>query len=158
MSRFTNVLEVSPLSDGKTWITRAPFGYDVGQEDSKDKINVPIRFMTDFASVPGPFTSFLPHWGKYGNAAVIHDFLYWEQIRDRKKADDIFLEAMEVLGVSWFVRNLMYRMVRWFGGMAWKGNKKRKDRGYSALAEDREIKSIEKAKDVRARGPVFSAK
>ncbi len=52
MSRFTEVLLVSPLADGRTWITRKEFGYDVGEEGSDDTIDVSIGFMTDFCQCP----------------------------------------------------------------------------------------------------------
>lgn len=119
MSIFTEILLVSPLADGRTWVIMKDFGYDVGAEGSSDRISVPLGFMTDFASVPRPFWSILPQWGKYGNAAVIHDFLYWEQRRTRKEADDIFLEAMGVLGVSKLTAGVMYWAVRLFGWLAW---------------------------------------
>jgi hypothetical protein len=77
MSRFTEELLVSPLPDGRTWVIRRDFGYDVEEEGSGNTINVPIGFKTDFASVPRLLWSIIPRWGKYGNAAVIHDFLYW---------------------------------------------------------------------------------
>src|SRR6266571_3848085 len=32
MSRFTDVLLVSPLADGSTWVIMRDFGYDVGAE------------------------------------------------------------------------------------------------------------------------------
>jgi hypothetical protein len=151
MSRFTDILLVSPLSDGKTWITRREFGYDVGAEGSGNAINVPIGFMTDFASVPRIFWIFLPQWGKYGNAAVIHDYCYWDQTRTRRESDDIFYEAMGVLGVSSVTRHLMYWAVKYFGAPAWNGNKKNKARKISRFAVDRTIKSVEKPKDLRAR-------
>ena len=84
MSKFTDILTVSPLADGKTWVTRKEFGYDIGEVDSGNLIDVPIGFMTDFASVPRPLWWFIPKWGKYGNAAVIHDFSYWQQQFSRK--------------------------------------------------------------------------
>src|SRR3989304_6283390 len=118
MSRFTDVLLVSPLGDGRTWITRREFGYDVGAEGSGNTIDVPIGFMTDFASVPRPFWIFIPQWGKYGNAAVIHDYCYWAQTRSRKESDKIFFEAMGVLGVSSAARYLMYWAVKYFGSFA----------------------------------------
>ena len=126
MSRFTNMLLVSPLPDGKTWIIRSDFGYDIGGEGSKETINVPIGFMTDFASVPRILWGAIPRWGKYGNAAVVHDFIYWEQTYPRKRADDIFLEAMRVLGVSKIVCRTIYYSVRLFGALAWRNNAKRK--------------------------------
>ncbi len=125
MSRFTDTLLVSPLPNGRTWIIRKDFGYDVGQEGSDDVINVPIGFNTDFASVPRIFWSILPQWGKYGNSAVIHDYLYYTQTRTRKEADDIFREAMGVSKVRPLTIFVMYWLVRLFGCFAWKGHWKR---------------------------------
>ena len=119
MSRFTRTLVVSPLADGKTWILLQEFGYDIGEEGSGDPVNVPVRFMTDFASVPRPLWWVLPRWGRYGNAAVIHDFCYWDQTRSRFEADQIFLEAMGVLGVAWLTRHVMYIAVRLGGWWGW---------------------------------------
>lgn len=126
MSRFTESLEVTPLPDGKTWIILSDFGYEVGEEGSEDIVNVPIGFHTDFASIPRLFWAFLPRWGKYGNAAVIHDYLYWHQPRTRREADDIFLEGMEVLEVPKWKRKAIYFAVRWFGSIAWRSNQRKK--------------------------------
>jgi hypothetical protein len=125
MSRFTEELLVSPLSDGRTWVIRRDFGYDIGEEDSGNTIDVPIGFKTDFASIPRIFWIFIPRWGKYGNAAVIHDYLYWDQGYSRKESDSIFLEAMNVLEVPNITRKCIYYMVRLFGGIAWKSNRKK---------------------------------
>lgn len=119
MSRFTSILLVSPLADGSTWVLMRSFGYDVGDEGSGDQINVPIGFQTDFATIPRPFWAILPKWGKYGNAAVIHDWLYWTQTRPRPAADGVLLEAMGVLGVGAVTRYLIYGAVRAFGWLAW---------------------------------------
>ena len=119
MSRFTESLVVTPLSDGKTWIILHDFGYEIGDEGSGDVINVPIGTYTDFASVPRLLWAIFPRWGKYGNAAVIHDWLYWDQPRSRKESDDIFLEGMEVLEVPKWKRYAIYFAVRWFGWLAW---------------------------------------
>ncbi|MEF9426838.1 MAG: DUF1353 domain-containing protein [Candidatus Mariimomonas ferrooxydans] len=126
MSRFTDELIVSPLPDGRTWVIRRDFGYDIGKEGSVNTINVPIGFKTDFASVPRFMWAFIPRWGKYGNAAVIHDFLYWEQKYTRNESDRIFLEAMCVLEVSYLIRTLIFYAVRLFGWYAWNKNKKMK--------------------------------
>lgn len=126
MSRFTDELLVSPLSDGRTWVICSDFGYDVGEEGSGDTIDVPVGFKTDFASVPRLLWSIMPRWGRYGNAAVIHDFLYWQQERTRAEADMIFLEAMFVLKVTRFKRFLIYYAVRLFGWIAWGRNRRRR--------------------------------
>ena len=151
MSRFTDVLVVSPLADGRTWVTQKEFGYDVGKEGSGDSIDVPIGFMTDFASVPRPLWAFLPRWGKYGNAAVIHDWCYWEQkrTRNRKKSDEIFREAMEALKVPKWKILLMYWAVRLGGGLAWAGNARMRKQGKDRVAAVMPEKSIETAASLR---------
>jgi hypothetical protein len=126
MSRFTESLVVTPKPDGRTWIVLSDFGYEVGYEGSGDVINVGIGFHTDFASIPRLFWVFLPQWGKYGNAAVIHDFLYWEQPRTRIESDNILLEGMVVLEVAYITRYAIYWAVRIGGWSAWGSNRSKK--------------------------------
>lgn len=97
MSSFTTKLVVEPL-DGKFWRLVEPFYYRIGSDTSNQVIYVDAGFITDFASIP-KFLWFLPYWAKYSKAAILHDWLYHaKQIMDepcsRKRADDIFLEAM----------------------------------------------------------------
>ena len=148
MSRFTNVLVVSPLVDGKSWYLRGPFGYAVGSEDSEDVIDVPEGFMTDFASVPRPLWWLFPRWGRYGNAAVIHDYLYWDRSRSRKDSDGIFLQAMRVLEVGVVTRTLLYLAVRIGGWAAWWGSKRRKSKGRDKVAGRAPLKSRETPDDL----------
>jgi len=77
---------------------------------------VPAGFVTDFASIPAPGRILISGHGHDRWAAVVHDYLY--SIRhDRKQADAVFLEALELMGVNLIKRRLMYRAVRtggWF--------------------------------------------
>jgi len=115
------------------------FGYAVGSEDSDKVINVPFGFLTDFASVPRPLWWMYPKWGKYGNAAVIHDYLYWEQKYPRKESDSIFLEAMSVLEVNKITARILYLAVYLFGSLAWKSNQRKKKKfGNRVLKKFRE--------------------
>ncbi|MDP1675419.1 MAG: DUF1353 domain-containing protein [Bacteroidota bacterium] len=135
MSRFTNILVVSPLPDGKTWTIKSDFGYDVGSENSGNTINVPIGFQTDFASVPRMLWWLLPKWGIYGNAAVIHDYCYWIQHPyTRKQADEILKEAMIVLQTPAWQIFLIYWAVYLFGKGAWKKNSRLKKQGINRIA------------------------
>jgi hypothetical protein len=148
MSRFTNILVVSPYPDGKTWYLRSDFGFDRGKEGSGDTITVPIGFSTDFASIPRIFWTVLPKWGKYGNAAVVHDYLYYRQELNaaklpRKTADDILLEGMIVLNVVPWQRFVIYHAVRWFGFFAWYSNRKMKEAGYRKIAASAPEKSVD---------------
>ena len=136
MSRFTEALVVTPLPDGKTWIILCEFGYEIGEEGSGNVINVPMGTYTDFASIPRPLWAFIPKWGKYGNAAVIHDWLYWDQPGSRKEADDIFLQGMDVLEVPKWKRRLIYYAVRWFGCFAWRNNQKKRGGSAAQVPDD----------------------
>ncbi|MFM8551566.1 MAG: DUF1353 domain-containing protein [Nitrospiraceae bacterium] len=133
MSRFTDALIVSPMADGKTWVLVRHFGYEVGAEGSGDVIEVPIGFQTDFASVPRLFWIFLPKWGTYGNASVIHDWLYWDQTRPKAEADTIFLEAMGVLNVNPITKWLMYQAVHLLGFIAWYRNRADRAAGFDRV-------------------------
>jgi hypothetical protein len=69
-------------------------------------------FETDLASIP----TWVPRWladptGRHRGAAIVHDFLVRQPGFDRKKADEIFLEAMKVEGVKRWRRRMMWRAV-----------------------------------------------
>jgi hypothetical protein len=80
---------------------------------------VPKGFITDLASIPKPLRGLIEVNGKHRKAAVLHDYLYCSQMLARKDADALFLEAMELLGVSTLQRNVMWLGVRAGGGLYW---------------------------------------
>lgn len=132
MSSFTTELVVQSIDDRK-WRVNERFNYNIDTADSSNAVEVPVGFITDFASIPRILWVLLPPWGKYGKAAVIHDYMYTEHKHsvfsaegvesfvqiERKQADDIFLQAMEVLGVNVITRYAMYAAVRVFGQRPW---------------------------------------
>ncbi len=129
MSSFTSELWVSVKDDGRTWTVKRPFSYHVGSQYSRTYITVPRNFETDFASIPRWLSWLLPEWAKFHKAAPIHDLLYrTQQIMGkpitRKRADNIFLEAMLVAWRNYPMRTLMayleYLAVRIFAGNAWR--------------------------------------
>ena len=119
MSSFTTPLIITIMPDGRRGKLFHQFTYHIGSRYSQDKITVPVGFVTDFASSPFFVWSFIPPWGRYSKAAVIHDYIYQTKIRTRKEADGIFLEAMLVLKVPKWKANLMYHGVRAFGWIPW---------------------------------------
>lgn len=133
MRTFTQTLKVSPLTDGINWVLLETFSYDVDEMNGGGRIVVPQGFVTDFASIPRYLWVVLPKWGIYGNAAVIHDFLYWDQRRPRAEADKIMLEAMEVLNVPAWQRLAIYNAVNLFGGLSWKRNKLNREQGFERV-------------------------
>ena len=114
MSKFKTSLIVRLVSsDPEKWQLALPLVY---LSDLLGLIVVPVGFETDFASVPRlPVLFFLA--GGFAKApSVVHDFLYSEHNNfTREQADAVFLEAMEVDGVSAWRRNGMYQAVRLFG-------------------------------------------
>lgn len=119
-ARCLKLLDLRAHPNGRTYYLREPVEYQNGLH-----VIVPAGFETDFASVPRPFWSFISPTGDHGPAAVLHDWLYWEQERagvTREQADEIFLEVMAAHGVLLSKRRAMYRAVRIFGGSAWRKN------------------------------------
>ena len=123
MSQFTEPLNIDLLDENK-WQLQKSFEYHVGCYPSKEIIIVPRGFITDFASIPRIFWNILPPTGKYGKAAIIHDWCYSSAIYTRKKSDKIFLEGMKVLNVKKWKYTIMYYTVRYFGFVAWKNHRK----------------------------------
>lgn len=118
----------SEILEKDYWVVTKPFSYYVGEESNNQVVEIPVGYLTDGASVPKAFWGIIPPWGSYGQAAVLHDYLcdYEYSFRYPKVKpvphalcvkevrDKIFLEAMEVLGVPKFKRNLMYYAVRFW--------------------------------------------
>jgi len=109
--------------DDSNWELLSPLLY----RGNTDFFVVPSGQRTDFASVPRFFVWFLPRYGKYTKAAILHDYLWRELARHGKMrwvdADGIFRRAMRELGVSFLHRWIMWSAVR-FAGMLKKGGRK----------------------------------
>jgi len=129
MSSFTDVLRMDFLDDeleAKPFKIVLPFTYYIDKLGGNLKVEIPPGFRTDFASVPKLFRIVVPPIGRYGKAAVVHDYLCEYNIAwqldeqgnwvyyavSRKEADKIFRNAMEVLGVGKIKRNTMFWGVR----------------------------------------------
>jgi hypothetical protein len=79
-------------------------------------------FAMDFGSIPRlawPVVG-CPHGGRGTAGYAVHDALYAAQITTRAEADKILLELLAAYDVGYFKRHTIYRMVRLFGGAAWK--------------------------------------
>jgi hypothetical protein len=90
---------------------------ELGYQGKKDRFVVPLEQKTDFASVPRVFVWFLPRYGRYTKAAILHDYLWNVEVPagriSRVDADGLFRQAMRELGVPFLRRWIMWAAVRW---------------------------------------------
>lgn len=117
--------EQSKILGKDHWVVRNSFRYYIGDKYSERWVYVPEGYLTDGASVPRIFWNIVPPWGIYGQAAIVHDYLYQHLTImvhgnpnkiTRRYADKIFLEAMTVLEVPAYLKYPMYYAVSLFGG------------------------------------------
>lgn len=84
-----------------------------------DEFVVPKGMLTDFASVPRVFVWFLPRYGRYTRAAILHDYLWRFRVGNdtepvsRRDADGLFRRVMRELDVPFLRRWIMWAAVRW---------------------------------------------
>lgn len=124
---FNKPAILSKFSDGVYYL-RAPISYST--EKIPLSVQIPTGFVTDLASIPRPFWSLVPRDGPYADAAIVHDYLYWQQKTTRDEADMAFLYAMEELEVSKRTAQAIYTAVRSsFGERAWLDNKRLRNNG-----------------------------
>lgn len=117
MSHFITQLYLQAADDHDSgrWVVTRPLYY--ASEIAKGVIIVPEGFVSDLASVPRAPVIYWLTGNVAAKAAVLHDYLYQSRMYPRAMCDAIFREASEVIGVSWWRRNLMYLGVRLGGGM-----------------------------------------
>ena len=98
--------------DDQDWETLRVLTYHATKED----FEVPVHDRTDFASVPRVFVWFIPRYGRYTKAAILHDYLCSVAVPagriSRIDADGIFRQAMRELGVPFLRRWIMWAAVR----------------------------------------------
>jgi hypothetical protein len=92
-------------------------------------VEVPKGFVTDLASIPRLFWSWLRPDGEYAYAAIVHDYLYWTQVRTRLMSDEILKSSMEDFHVDKLTIQTIYDAVRAFGESAWNENARLKAHG-----------------------------
>jgi hypothetical protein len=103
---------VEQVTDAE-WNVREAFSY----HGKYEPFNIEVGAETDFASVPRVFVWFLPRYGRYTLAAILHDYLWRHRAAtghmDYIDADGTFRRAMRELGVPFLRRWIMWAAVRW---------------------------------------------
>jgi hypothetical protein len=99
--------------DDNNWVTQLDLSY----EGKTQNWRVPRETETDFASVPRVFVWFLPRYGRYTKAAILHDYLWRNEAAGGQiswiDADAVFRRAMRELEVPFLRRWMMWAAVRW---------------------------------------------
>ena len=132
MGAFLNDL-ITRHVDGQYVILEESLVY---RTNSLVTIHVPQGFKTDYASIPRFFWRFCGSRSgdgpksNYAPASVLHDFMYETGMTPylkvtRRRADNIFYEAMLCLKVSRWRAWLMYKAVRLCGWFPWNRYRKR---------------------------------
>lgn len=113
MKDFRSARMIVEQLDDVNWRLHQPFSYSGAHET----FDVPLGQGTDFASVPRVFVWFLPRYGRYTKAAILHDYLWRERaakgLMAYVDADGLFRRAMADLGVPFLQRWIMWGAVRW---------------------------------------------
>ena len=87
-------------------------------------IHVNTGQLTDGLSIPWRLQGIVAKGGLGFVPGILHDTAYRNGLFDRKKCDDIFLEALEENGVNKMKRMLLYYAVRLFGRFAYNDRSK----------------------------------
>ena len=132
MAGFLEPLSIREIpGDNRRWILLEPCVYVLKSLKGDEWVDAEIGFITDFGSIPRLLWSFpgLSPFGKYRRAYVIHDKLFIapvvrtvtlsERVIDFTEANDILIEAMQVLGAGWFLRKVIWLGVRFGGKVVW---------------------------------------
>ncbi len=102
------------------WEVMDGFRYAVGSLDAPTEvIEVPEGFQFDGASVPLPFRILVPMaHPDYIQAAALHDWMLESGLYTRRYCDQVFHEALGVLGMPRLWRGAMFAAVR-IGAIRW---------------------------------------
>ncbi len=123
-------LILDPISNGKA-ILLEEYVYEINGY----LIRVPKSFITDGASVPHSLQWLYNPYGKYINAAIVHDYLYSVYNNtgiNRTLSDKIFRHIMKETGVDSRIVRKFYAAVKYFGTTSWKA--KLQNEGYKDRA------------------------
>lgn len=119
--KFLTVCSLTPMADGRNWRLDQPLVYAPA---AGGHITVPTGFVTDLASIPRIFWNIMPPFGKYTEAAIVHDYIYRLHSFSRSRCDALFREMMTVLKVKSLAKWTIYIAVRAFGWIAWRNEKR----------------------------------
>ena len=128
MTRFSGhlTLRMAPGADGTAWHLAEPMSYASQPQGPGQGAVFTLRpgLRTDGASIPRAFWRVLgcPLRDRHAPAAVLHDALYATELLPRDRADALFLEALQDIGVPAWRSRTLWAGVRAGGAMVWSGH------------------------------------
>lgn len=87
-------IALEPMPDGKRWSVKEGFDYESADDAHYLRVNVPAGMPTDLASIPRIFWRWLPPFGTYTAAAIVHDRLCYDSALSRAITDAVFYQAL----------------------------------------------------------------
>lgn len=127
--RYGAIPRVTPFVDWDYYYLEGPLLWMPNEGQKFSTVAVPRGFVTDLASVPSALWSVYPKSGRYAYAAIVHDYLYWDQSRSREEADNVLVAAMEDAKVPQLTIFNFVSVLKAVGGFAWDRNAKAKASG-----------------------------
>ncbi len=105
-----------------TWVLSGGLSYYIGKRRDECWVYVPNNYRITGANVPDIFKSWIKPCDVHGQAVIIHHYLCttgkirsngFRTVISKREANDVFLEAMKILGVPWWKRNILYWAACW---------------------------------------------
>ncbi len=153
---FVRIPGVRPFLDWDFYYLDAELQWVSSENASLPPVTVPKGFVTDLASIPSIFWSAYPPTGRYAYAAIVHDYLYWEQSTSRDVADEILAEAMRDAGTGKITTAGFRGALALAGGFAWDENRKRRDAGERRVLQQFPTNPLISWEDWRKEPDVFA--
>lgn len=120
-----DLLVAPATSSMRRWKLMRDFPVHIRVGVRVQSVVVPKGFVTDFASVPRILHAVFPPMGKYGAAALVHDYLRVETLVSPKEADKLFYSIMVRHGVKSWKARIMYAAVRLYAILTGVDNRER---------------------------------
>ena len=128
---------IVPFADWDYYYVKGqPVVWQAGPKDPYKTVSAPVGFVTDLATIPRAFWSAFPATGRYAYAAIVHDFLYWDQSLPRSDADKLFETAMRDSAVPTTTVFIIANAVSFFGQAYWDANKKARSAGERRILKE----------------------
>lgn len=132
---------IARLGDN-TFVLTHPMTIDLELPGGISQIVVPAGFMMDLASSPRITHVMEGKTDRSMGAAIVHDYLYWDQRCSKDEADAIFKLLMKQSQVWWLPNFFFGEAVSVFGGSSYDRNTSARSNGERRYMTDPYLKNV----------------